>query len=873
MQMSEINYKPKSSEASRVIELCQKLTTVCDKAKSKDGVGFAKNDVTLGHEIGQWDVERLASNPGTLFAASMMLKRYSETQLTADEFKPVLSYLEGFREAHHLTDISEKEIVRDGREVIITALKTRKADAAKMSTRTIEFDPEDTQTLIFKQGLGYNDPDFKELLDLFRNTPGRRYANGQNTIRVTAKNRHQVKKLADAFCPGWEGIDYGPVIGADCLRDALNSAAEEDGLLFKPDSAQISLAADAKGCRQLVLKIPRWGLWYDPEAAQSMRELLKVDLGFSYNDLGLKGHPQTWQAEPSAHNFESIQDFFLNFGYTIDRNSSPKNIPLGEGVDSYFANKLTETDIQYEQADVFLDDLPGTLRDYQEDGVNYLREVKSGLLTDEMGLGKTVQVCAALPANAKAIIVCPASLRKNWEKELNKWRPDLLTETGTPTQIFRLATFDILITSYTAVGKAGFKLDSRELEILQYTLKELVELGFQPCLIADEVAACKNADAVRTKAFAAMAQEFLNHDGQTWGLDGAPLVNTPLDLWTIMDTMGIAEYSWGCKADFVRYFGGELVRGYQKTSKKGQFRKPREQYNWGKYPKNEEEIAIGMSMATFGRNRRDVLPELPEKTYVRSDLVATPGEIRKIWGWIGTFLNEEAIKRAAREEIRERISDGREDIDFDEVAESLSQEAVAKARNEIDVYLKGGRAQRDELSGSGLGGLLPQVKKMLAMGKAPLAVEEISRQLTQGGGPLVVFSASTSALISARDLFLNNCPGKSSGMLVGGMTDGQKQATVESFQQGATDVLFCNIKAGGRGHTLTAADTMIFMDWSWSDADNKQAEDRICRMGQTSNKCLYIDLILDHWIDEIVAEACHRKQENHSYITESRIQG
>ena len=162
---------------------------------------------------------------------------------------------------------------------------------------------------------------------------------------------------------------------------------------------------------------------------------------------------------------------------------------------------------------------------------------------------------------------------------------------------------------------------------------------------------------------------------------------------------------------------------------------------------------------------------------------------------------------------------------------------------------------------------------MLAMGKAPLAVEEISRQLTQGGGPLVVFSASTSALISARDLFLNNCPGKSSGMLVGGMTDGQKQATVESFQQGATDVLFCNIKAGGRGHTLTAADTMIFMDWSWSDADNKQAEDRICRMGQTSNKCLYIDLILDHWIDEIVAEACHRKQENHSYITESRIQG
>ncbi len=56
---------------------------------------------------------------------------------------------------------------------------------------------------------------------------------------------------------------------------------------------------------------------------------------------------------------------------------------------------------------------------------------ESALLADEMGLGKTVQVSVALSllyknSNAgRALIVVPASLSLNWEREIARWAPKL----------------------------------------------------------------------------------------------------------------------------------------------------------------------------------------------------------------------------------------------------------------------------------------------------------------------------------------------------------------------------------------------------------------------------------------------------------------
>lgn len=59
------------------------------------------------------------------------------------------------------------------------------------------------------------------------------------------------------------------------------------------------------------------------------------------------------------------------------------------------------------------------LRPYQLAGRDFLREVRRAVLADGMGVGKTPQLIAA--AEGRTLVVCPAGLRTNWCKELDRW--------------------------------------------------------------------------------------------------------------------------------------------------------------------------------------------------------------------------------------------------------------------------------------------------------------------------------------------------------------------------------------------------------------------------------------------------------------------
>lgn len=62
---------------------------------------------------------------------------------------------------------------------------------------------------------------------------------------------------------------------------------------------------------------------------------------------------------------------------------------------------------------------------YQIEGVKFLTLHPRTLMADDMGLGKTAQSLIALPMGARAVVVCPASLKHNWSDEITRWRPDL----------------------------------------------------------------------------------------------------------------------------------------------------------------------------------------------------------------------------------------------------------------------------------------------------------------------------------------------------------------------------------------------------------------------------------------------------------------
>lgn len=132
---------------------------------------------------------------------------------------------------------------------------------------------------------------------------------------------------------------------------------------------------------------------------------------------------------------------------------------------------------------------------YQTEGVAFLRDRPRALLYDEMGLGKTVQaIVAASLIGKETLVICPAAVVPNWEREIAKWadRPDLFT-----------------VTSYASLHRIpGDKL--------------------HPIVIADEWHYAKNPKAKRTKR----AGERMRLAEYAWALTGTPIPNGAQELYT-----------------------------------------------------------------------------------------------------------------------------------------------------------------------------------------------------------------------------------------------------------------------------------------------------------------------------------------------------
>ncbi len=126
---------------------------------------------------------------------------------------------------------------------------------------------------------------------------------------------------------------------------------------------------------------------------------------------------------------------------------------------------------------------------YQEQAVAFLDRCKAGILADEPGLGKTLQgIAFALLADGPALIVCPATAKHVWEREIeDSCEADVQVLSGRGAQVVGGARF--IIVNY---------------DILADHAEALAQHGFSS-LIADEVHRCKNIQAMRTQALIQVA--------------------------------------------------------------------------------------------------------------------------------------------------------------------------------------------------------------------------------------------------------------------------------------------------------------------------------------------------------------------------------
>lgn len=140
--------------------------------------------------------------------------------------------------------------------------------------------------------------------------------------------------------------------------------------------------------------------------------------------------------------------------------------------------------------------------------------------------------------------------------------------------------------------------------------------------------------------------------------------------------------------------------------------------------------------------------------------------------------------------------------------------------------------------------LFSGVRAKLAADRIP-AVLELVGGYEEAGQPVVVFSAHRAPIdvLAARDGW---------AVITGDTKAEDRTNVVRRFQAGELKGIGCTIQAGGVGLTLTRANHSIFVDLDWTPAWNVQAEDRICRIGQTADSIVITRLVSNHRLERHV---------------------
>lgn len=175
---------------------------------------------------------------------------------------------------------------------------------------------------------------------------------------------------------------------------------------------------------------------------------------------------------------------------------------------------------------------PSPLRDYQWQGVAFLSQNEGALLADEMGLGKTVQAAVALRVALRkqglqrALIVAPVSLIPNWERELERWAPELVVRRVQGERPERRASYilpiEVLVASYDQIR-------SDALDLVPRRTFDLVVL--------DEAQRIKNRESLTAFACRLLSRR------RAWALTGTPVENRREDLESIFEFLcpGLVE--------------------------------------------------------------------------------------------------------------------------------------------------------------------------------------------------------------------------------------------------------------------------------------------------------------------------------------------
>jgi SWI/SNF-related matrix-associated actin-dependent regulator 1 of chromatin subfamily A len=481
------------------------------------------------------------------------------------------------------------------------------------------------------------------------------------------------------------------------------------------------------------------------------------------------------------------------------------------------ASKLSSSELASDDFNPDLSKINGTLLPFQFVVPEYASTRKNVLIGDDMGLGKSLSAlaCAALfGLDDSTIIGCPAIARLTWRNEIKKWLPH--------------ATFHIAKKANSKKNAQKEKLLIMEADfvICSYNKIKIYEDVFAEkeakLFIGDESQYLKTKTSQRYKASRIVSDSC----DRVYLLSGTPLTNRPKELMTQLDMLGVLDSDFSGEKGFLFEYCDPVHNGYG--------------YNFNG-SSNLTELRTKLRESCMVRRKKDdVMKFLPPKRRIRIPVeISNRKEYDKCNDSFMYAITEKLKLEAEKNALH-----------------ANSKTAIKK--KDLKKYIKDYVLSGIETAAKGeIFSHTNVLRNIVGQGLVESSVEWI-KSFCQGGNKLVVFAYHKDQQKALYEL-LRNTTDIPVGKIFGSDNDEAKKLAEEHFQSGRFQVLICSQLGANTNITLTAATTVLTLEYTYTPGNHIQAEDRCRRIGTSEDvesiDCYYMhaDNTIDNYFWDMLA--------------------
>jgi len=448
------------------------------------------------------------------------------------------------------------------------------------------------------------------------------------------------------------------------------------------------------------------------------------------------------------------------------------------------------------------------LKEHQGDAARFLLASKKCILADDMGLGKSVSSLTSSYCGLfqKILIICPASLKTTWKKEISFFGEDSVSiiqgtdrDKWDMSKKYTIINYDIFDkhaheVAYREVvdefsGKIKKVRSNNKQLIAELNSKNPLILAEFDLVIMDEAHKLSNRTSNRYKAI----NDFFQKSGidNIYMLTGTPISNNTKNLYNILsliDSEIVSDYDYF----MIRYCGAKRMK--LKTGREVLI--PKDDTHIEELQERIKNIYL--------RRLKSELKDLPDKIIKELYYDLTPKErldYNNVW-------NEYQDKKAELDDVDVNTLDDR---NRQLVEGTLLRQWLSNTMISRTIELCNECWEND-----------PECK-------------------------IIIACCYDSELYELQKHFGDKCV-----IYNGKMSQKEKDKSVELFTRDNDRKIFIgNIQAAGVGLTLTSANVCIFNNYDWVPGNNSQFFDRIHRISQQKDCLIYFQLFNDTYSEYV----------------------